>query len=154
MTPKQLQHLFLVTLIVIIVDRLTKNLAVTYLESPIQIIPSILYLQFSWNSGMAFGMFSEFSNVLTVLIAVIIFVILVQLPKIPSKFYTATALILGGAVGNLIDRFIYGQVADFIFVRGFSIFNIADVAITLGVLLVFWHTYEIDKKLNKLKRKS
>ena len=95
------------------------------------------------NTGAAFGLFRDQSLVLTVVAIVAITVILVytfvgyrHLPWLDSKLgKLALGLILGGTVGNLVDRLRFGYVTDFIDFGFWPTFNIADSAVTIGVIL-------------------
>jgi len=98
----------------------------------------IVYVE---NRGAAFGLFAEFGNNIFILISICaIICIAIYLRKLPigTELY-AMSLIMGGAVGNLIDRFKTGKVIDFIdvFVRDWHwpAFNVADSALTIGIIL-------------------
>jgi signal peptidase II len=110
------------------------------------------------NKGAAFGMFAQFGNNIFILISVCaIICILIYLIKLPVgvELYSMS-LIMGGAVGNLIDRFKTGKVIDFIdiFVGGWHwpAFNVADSALTVGITLFIIaslkHGNEYDKSAN------
>ncbi|GCE28757.1 lipoprotein signal peptidase [Dictyobacter alpinus] len=139
-------------ILVIIVDQWTKNLVVARLSPPDsgKLVPlvgdylSLYYIQ-NWNSAM--GLFSN-PILLTVLIAVALIVLLYLyirwFSRGPAIYKILFGLILGGAIGNLMDRFIRGgYVVDFIYFRipqlnfKFYIFNVADAAISVAVLLLF-----------------
>jgi signal peptidase II len=132
---------------IIALDQLTKAWVVAeFSDAPLSIIGTTLELRVSRNTGGAFSLFQEFTPVLAVL-AVIVAVVLVRaLQRTRDRvILVALALVLAGAVGNLVDRmarspgFLRGAVVDFIRVGDFPIFNVADSAITIGaVLLVIW----------------
>jgi len=132
---------------IIALDQLTKAWVVAELsDAPLSIIGTTVELRVSRNTGGAFSLFQEFTPVLAVL-AVIVAVVLVRaLQRTQDRvILVALALVLAGAVGNLIDRmarspgFLRGAVVDFIRVGDFPSFNVADSAITIGaVLLVIW----------------
>ena len=91
------------------------------------------------NSGAAFGSFQNGNAVIMVLGLIVIAAILYYYPKVDPGDWTlrlAMALQLGGAAGNLIDRFRMSRVTDFISVGNFPVFNVADSAITVGVLVL------------------
>ena len=147
----------LMLLIIFFLDRVSKiyiiNLA--ELENSLEIyINSYLNLYLIWNKGIAFGLFSfdesSVYNFVTILILVILLIILILIFKsetYKSYFYT---IILGGALGNLFDRFYYSAVPDFIdlHINNFHwfIFNIADIFITLGVICLIYVEVFLDKK--------
>jgi signal peptidase II len=91
------------------------------------------------NSGAAFGSFQNGNAVIMVLGLIVIAAILSYFPRVDAKDWTlrlAMSLQLGGAAGNLIDRFRMSRVTDFISVGGFPVFNVADSAITVGVIVL------------------
>ena len=157
MSPKKIIINTLIVLIIFFLDRVSKiyiiNLA--ELENSLEIyINSYLNLYLIWNKGIAFGLFSFDEsfvyNFITILILVILLIILILIFKsetYKSYFYT---IILGGALGNLFDRFYYSAVPDFIdlHINNFHwfIFNIADIFITLGVICLIYVEVFLDKK--------
>ncbi|MGN0193868.1 MAG: signal peptidase II [Pseudoramibacter sp.] len=126
-------------------DQIVKVLAVRFLApvTTIPIIPRVFHLTYIENTGAAFSIFAGKSVFLiiftSVLIAFLIW-LLVRLPK--TKAYlslnTAFCLVIGGALGNLIDRIHYGYVVDFFDFRliGFAIFNVADCFVVIGCLFI------------------
>lgn len=126
---------------VVVVDQLTKLWAVAALEDgPIHLIWT-LDLRLTRNTGVAFSS-GEGLGWLFGLIAIVVVVILYRYRRRPPGPLAAVALgaVLGGAVGNLIDRLVRGEawlrggVVDFIDLNWWPIFNVADAAITLGVI--------------------
>lgn len=134
-------------LVVILLDQLTKHLVVAYFGAPnarppIPIVGNVLEIMYLQNNGVAFSLLSG-QSVLFVFIAVAVCVIgwlYWRLRDSGGLAIKATfGLILGGAVGNLIDRFAHTYVVDFIHfqiqgVFDFAVFNVADSAITVGVI--------------------
>ncbi len=130
-------------------DQWTKYLAVTHLQ-PIDTLPlieNILHLTYLENRGAAFGMLANhrwiFMILSTLSILLLLWWLLKEKPK--SKWITvAGAMIVGGGIGNMIDRVAYGYVVDFIDVRAidFYVFNVADsfVCVGCGMILV-WTLY-------------
>ena len=157
MNSKKIIINILIVSIIFFLDRVSKiyiiNLA--ELENSLEIyINSYLNLYLIWNKGIAFGLFSfdesSIYNFVTILILVILLIILILIFKsetYKSYFY---AIILGGALGNLFDRFYYSAVPDFIdlHINNFHwfIFNIADIFITLGVICLIYVEVFLDKK--------
>lgn len=126
-------------LIVIGVDQLTKFLV--YGTASRSILGNFLWFESTLNTGVAFSMF-EGKSILFFVISMIASVFLVYL--ICSKRWLKTksekislGLILGGTIANAIDRLVFGGVRDFIYLKfiNFAIFNIADMAITIGAIL-------------------
>ena len=100
------------------------------------------YLQFvhTQNTGAAFSLGRGLGPLFALLAAGVCAAILLYLPRLPSRdlaLRLALGLLLGGALGNLIDRILYGQVTDFISIRFFAIVNLADVSITCGAVVLF-----------------
>jgi signal peptidase II len=142
----------LTAIITIGIDQWTKSLVVTHLGPPeigprISLLGQYLTLYYITNSGAAFSMFNTNGPALLVLItlavAVIIYFYMRMLNAGPLLYKLIFGFIIGGAAGNLLDRFTHGSVVDFIWFQipqinfSFAIFNIADAAITVGVILLF-----------------
>ena len=146
-------------LVVLLLDQLTKiiiNSSFTLYES-LSIIPGLFNLTYIRNPGAAFGFLADadpmFRSVFFIAVSVVavIFIILV-IRKIRTDELLSTfglSLILGGALGNLIDRIRFGEVIDFLdFYLGsyhWPAFNMADSAISIGALLLIW---QIIRKKN------
>jgi len=129
------------TLVLLIIDRLLKWWASTSLEFavPRNLIGNVIRLTRVHNVGGAFGLFPGGSTVFLVvssIVAAVLFLILLTM-HIDSRLIRAgMACVLAGAVGNLIDRIMWGYVLDFFEIRGFPIFNVADACITIGAGLI------------------
>ena len=134
-------------LLIFLLDRISK-IYVIYLDKKFfgsEIFSSkFLNIHLFWNEGIAFGLFSfndnYFYNILTFFILIIILLIIFMIIKSDGFKKYSLLMILGGAIGNVFDRIFYKAVPDFIdfHVGDFHwfIFNIADVFITLGVILM------------------
>ena len=123
-----------------LIDQLTKYFAVKYLQdAPHVIIPEYFKLEYAQNPGIAFGIPIP---PMIILIVNILFLFLIiyfaskELNLNSKLAKTALALLLGGALGNLIDRFNTGYVIDFIAIWQWPNFNFADIYITLAVLMI------------------
>lgn len=132
---------------VVVADQLTKFWAVRELaDGPEWLIGSDIGFRLARNTGGAFSFFRGFTPVLAILaIAVAFFLVRAVRRTDDTLLVVSLSLILGGAVGNLIDRlfrapgFLRGGVVDFIGVKSFPTFNVADSAVTIGaVLLAVW----------------
>ncbi len=145
--PAWARNFFLVALImalVIVADQVTKSIIYDRLGpngdlTQVKIIPGFLRLIFVENTGAAFGIFQGKSPILTVLAIVVIgFLIVYFRQSIARSIWLSVALglQLGGALGNVVDRFRHGFVVDFINVPKWPTFNIADSAITVGVIML------------------
>ena len=121
-------------------DRVTKILAGGIPPEGIPLIPGIVRLRYAENTGAAFSMFSGHPWLLGVLSLLIIAGVFLVLRKtnIPAPAMTGLMMMLGGAAGNMLDRFIHGFVPDMIevlFVQ-FAVFNVADTFLCIGCGLV------------------
>jgi signal peptidase II len=135
---------FALALAIIIVDQMVKRYIVDLLrtQDPVQLVGDLLQFTMVMNTGVAFGLFQGFSQVLSVLSAGLILVVVYYLFKtLGHSFITtfALSLVLGGAIGNLIDRVRLGYVIDFIKVPHWPAFNVADSCIVVGVSLLILH---------------
>jgi signal peptidase II len=129
---------------VVLVDQLTKVWAVAALsDGPNRVIGSLLQFRLTRNPGGAFSLLTNLTPVLALLAAVMV-VYIVRTTRRTDDIVMAysLALVLGGALGNLVDRlvrspgFLRGEVVDFIKVPHWPTFNVADSAITVGVILI------------------
>jgi signal peptidase II len=123
---------------VVLLDQLTKALAVAYLppETSRPVFPNVFHLTLVENQGIAFGLFQGYEELLFVLITASIAVLILiglRSDDLRVRIQMAYGLILGGAIGNWIDRLRVGAVIDFLDFRIWPVFNLADTAITVGV---------------------
>lgn len=139
----QARRLAIVSGAVLILDQLTK-LAVQRSFAPgdsIPLLSPVLSLTYVQNTGAAFGLFRGQQMLFIVLAAAIgawiVREVLVGPPPGAAAAW-AFPLILGGSLGNLMDRVRFGHVVDFIDVHVWPVFNVADSAITVGVALLLW----------------
>ena len=151
---------FFMLLSIFLIDRITKILVLNILEETGQVdiyINSFLNFYLVWNKGIGFGLLSSdqdfFYNLVTIFIVLINFVIIYLLFKEKgSKFYFLI-VILGGSLGNLFDRIYFNAVPDFIDLNynGYHwfIFNIADIFITIGIILLILAEFISYKKVNE-----
>ena len=147
--------------LIFIIDRISKIYVINLDKklSGFEIFSSkYLNIILIWNEGIAFGLLSfnqEFLyNILTILIILIIFYIFVMTLKSSGLKNIALIMILGGALGNVFDRMLYKAVPDFIdfHVGSFHwfIFNVADVFITIGVILMILFEFIGSNKEKKI----
>ena len=104
------------------------------------LIPKILYISYSQNPGILFGLFSN-NFLVTVILPLIIIIIFIYYFIKQKTLLIPIAFIIAGLLGNLIDRLIHGFVIDFIFIPiipqyNISLFNLADFFLVLGVILI------------------
>jgi signal peptidase II len=133
-----------VAVVIVVLDQLTKIWAVAALsDGPVEVIGTLLQFRLTRNPGGAFSLLTGLTPVLAVL-AVVMVVWIVRTTRRTADTVMAYSLglVLGGAVGNLVDRMVRspgplrGEVVDFIKVPNWPTFNIADCAITVGVILI------------------
>ncbi len=132
----------------IVLDQLTKYWITCGALPQGEIIPGIINFTYAENTGSAFGAFSNGTLVLTIisaLLAVVMAVLLIKYRKKAGKLASvALSMIIGGAIGNLIDRALQGFV-EFDFVR-FAILNVADCFVVIGVILLMIYILFIHDK--------
>jgi len=140
-------YYIIILIILIIIDQATKTI---FSKKTINLL--ILQLKPTTNTGMSFGLFQG-NNIIFIIISIIFITLLILLRKEFKNTKILLIMILAGAIGNLIDRIIYGHVRDFIDFRIFPIFNVADSLIFLGVIGII--IYEIKTtKIKNLKNKK
>ncbi|MBI3977889.1 MAG: signal peptidase II [Chloroflexi bacterium] len=132
--------LFGIAALTLALDQLTKRWVMANLvpnQSLFEDAP--VRITYVTNTGAAFGLFqgSSYMFALIALAVVVLIVLYFQVLATNSAFFRiALGLQLGGAVGNLIDRVRYGHVVDFVDLRFWPVFNVADSAIVVGVILL------------------
>lgn len=127
-----------VLILIIIADLLTKYFTVGIDK---EVIPGFFKFLYTENTGAAWSMFAgnQIALIIISVIAVLFIIFYAGFSKSTSKFmYISLGFILGGAIGNMIDRITFGYVRDFIKLEfmNFPIFNMADAALTIGVVLI------------------
>jgi signal peptidase II len=128
-------------LVIIGIDQLTKHLIRTGLAvgetRKFFVGIQIVHVR---NTGVAFSLFSGGGSLVLVITLVALALLVGYLGRRPERpwLWLPTGLLIGGAIGNLIDRLAHGAVTDFIKLPAWPAFNVADVAITFGVLTLLW----------------
>ena len=150
--------MILLTLIILTIDICSK-LAVSksfYIGESISIINNFFNITYVKNTGAAWSMFSDRTYLIIIMSSIIILGLILYVYKNRSKDKLekiSYSLIIGGALGNLIDRIIYGYVIDFIdfkiFGYDYPIFNFADTFIVIGVILLIIYTWRCSNGKNK-----
>ena len=136
---------FPITVLIVGLDVATKQAALCWLAEGISVpvIRNIFHLTLVQNRGIAFGVLAQYSDWLLFLIALSVVVLVYYAFRLRASALAkqiAYAFILGGAVGNLIDRFRFGHVIDFLDFRIWPVFNLADSFITMGVCFFIFVT--------------
>jgi len=146
---------FSIIIFVFFLDRISKYLILEYFEKSIDqniIISSFLNFNLLWNDGIAFGLLQFEQKLFYNFVTLLIFVILIIVGRLASNSEglekICYLMILGGGFGNVFDRLYYGSVVDFIDLNynnfHWFIFNVADMFITIGILILI--IYEFVKK--------
>ena len=149
-----------ILLTLFLLDRISKVLILNILEETGMVdiyINSFLNFYLVWNKGIGFGLLSSdqeyFYNIVTALIVLINFVIIYLLFNETGAKYYFLLIILGGSLGNLFDRIFFSAVPDFIDLNynGYHwfIFNVADIFITIGIILLILAELISYKKVNE-----
>lgn len=128
----------ILTFFLVCLDQFTKYLAVTNLQAgPKPIIKGIFELNYVQNTGAAFGILQNFRTFFLVLTPIVLLVLLILLIKNKrNKLYSLSLiLVIGGALGNYIDRVRLGYVVDFLDFKVWPVFNFADASIVIGAVL-------------------
>mgnify|MGYP000845584163 CR=1 FL=1 len=139
-----------VGLAVLLADQITKHLAAAYLPpgKSVALPGHLLYLTLVRNPGAAFGLFPNGTPFLILLTCGVLGWVWFHRRAFadqPFLLKLGLTLALAGGVGNLIDRLRWGSVIDFLDVRFWPVFNVADMAIAAGVILIFWLIIRGDK---------
>jgi signal peptidase II len=129
--------------LVIAIDQVSKFWVIAHLQGqePISFIPGVIELIYTENTGIAFSMFNDRPELLVIFNTLIILVLIVWAIR-TKGLNLGLCFIVAGGIGNLLDRFLHGYVIDFInpvFVQ-FAVFNLADVALNIGVFLLVWNS--------------
>jgi len=138
--------LFLVMGLVLIVDQLTKYIVESWLEfntswAPIPALENIFRFTHVTNTGAAFGLFPGGSAIIMVIAVVVSLFIIIYNTKLPANHYlyrVALGLMLGGALGNFIDRVRQGYVTDFMDIGPWPVWNVSDLCVVTGVILLMF----------------
>lgn len=149
----------LLSLVLIVLDWLTKQWALSALvyQQSVEVVPGFWNWTLVHNTGAAFSFLADAGgwqqwlfSALAVIISTVCLVMLVRTPRTDWRSALPLALIIGGALGNLIDRIRFGYVVDFVhwYWRDlhWPVFNIADSAITLAALWLIVFSFVPDKK--------
>ena len=155
------KKIFILSFIMLLIDQLSKIILdkVLMLGKSIKIFDKFLYITKVYNDGISFSMLTG-KRYLIIIISIIILVFLyfyLKKFKENKKNIIAFSLLIGGLLGNLIDRIIHGYVIDFIdfyiFNYNYPIFNIADVCICIGVFILLYSIYLGEDNENSSGRK-
>ncbi len=157
------KKIYIISLLIFILDQITKSLISTYLKlnESIEIIKDFFYIRYINNKGASWGIL-ENNRILLIGLSIIAIIMIIRYSYSFKKTKLNTygfGLLLGGILGNLSDRLIFGYVKDFldfiIFRYDFPVFNIADISIVIGVVLLIISILKgEDKNGSKSSRKQ
>lgn len=138
------KKVYLISVLVFIIDQVSKAIISSFLvlNKSVKVIKNFFYLTYINNSGASWGILSNQRYLLVILSVIAIIILLRYTNSFKNTKFNMIGLgiLLGGIVGNLLDRVIFGYVRDFldiyIFKYNFPIFNIADICIVVGVIML------------------
>ena len=141
---------FGICLLIIFFTRILASWGVYFLQgNPITVIPSVLYLSYVENRGAAFGIFQD-AKVFLITLSLILFLaityyVISRRKNMKASLLIPLAMVAGGGISNVADRFRFGFVVDYIDVRiiQYPVFNLADICVVLGVIwlaVIIWRT--------------
>ena len=152
-----MKRLTIYSLVFLMIDLLIKIIVINFMElyDTIKIIPGFFNITYVRNTGAAFSILEDsriFFIVITFIALIVIYLFLLK-DKVLNKYQTFLySMLIGGIVGNLVDRIIYGYVIDYlsfnIFGYSFPVFNIADCFIVISVILLVLN----EMRLNVCKK--
>ena len=160
--PDYLKKNYFINLLIIIIifslDRISKFYVILKSETNLSsnlFTSKFLNINLIWNEGIAFGLFSfdekAYYNILTILIILVTLIIFWMILQSKRFERLAFIMIFGGSLGNIFDRLFYSAVPDFIdfHIKNFHwfIFNVADIFITIGVIMLIYHEVFLKNKL-------
>lgn len=134
-----------IAFITLILDQVSKWYIrdVMALHESIPVIPGLFHITYILNRGAAFGILENQRWLFLAIAAVLVGAYIWLRHKIPHHWLTrfGVGMLLGGAVGNALDRGLSGAVTDFFDFRIWPVFNVADVGICVGVALLLWYSW-------------
>lgn len=145
------EWIWVLAAVIFVLDRILKILVATRMTpgQSIAVLPPVLWITYITNNGAAFSLLRGVT-ILFILIAIVILIGLVvyvyRTPAISRIFGIGAGLLAGGTAGNLWDRIVSGRVIDYIHFRHFAIFNLADSAIVVGIILIVWEFWRKDRE--------
>lgn len=121
------KRLFLIALFIILIDRITKVFFSKY---------NFWIFRYSLNKGAAFSILQDW-NLFLILVGIVVIFLIIYYRNVKSRnLQISLGLLLGGTIGNLVDRIFYKGVIDFVSVSIFPVFNLADIANFIGGLIL------------------
>lgn len=150
---------FIITALSIVVDQVIKIFVINNLQpiKSVTVIDNLLTFTYVENKGMAFGMLANQRWIFIALTSIVILALVIAVFKLKNQsrlFYISAALLIGGGIGNLIDRILYGYVVDYIALSFFPpVCNFADYCVTAGVIIFLVYLFFFTDFLKSDKEK-
>lgn len=150
---------FIIAALSIVVDQVIKIFVINNLQpiKSVTVIDNLLTFTYVENKGMAFGMLANQRWIFIALTSVVILALVIAVFKLKNQsrlFYISAALLIGGGIGNLIDRILYGYVVDYIALSFFPpVCNFADYCVTAGVIIFLVYLFFFTDFLKSDKEK-
>lgn len=150
---------FIIAALSIVVDQVIKIFVINNLQpiKSVTVIDNLLTFTYVENKGMAFGMLANQRWIFIALTSIVILALVIAVFKLKSQsrlFYISAALLIGGGIGNLIDRILYGYVVDYIALSFFPpVCNFADYCVTAGVIIFLVYLFFFTDFLKSDKEK-
>lgn len=140
-----------IVLLTLIVDQFAKYMVTSsmYHGESLAVFPPVFYITYVLNPGAAFGMLANQTSFFIVVSLLVIIGVLVGYRYLPRErvwTHIALGLVVGGAMGNLIDRVRLGLVIDFLDFKVWPVFNLADTAIVTGAVILVLDVWLADRK--------
>ncbi len=142
-----IRNVYLIAIVAFIFDQFSKWLARTFLSNQ-SFDFGFLRFDLVFNTGAAYGLFSNFTVILLILGIVVISYLIYSLRTLVDDLIDGIAygFILAGAAGNTVDRLLFGKVTDFINIHIIPVFNFADIYLNIGIGLIIFATFFHGKK--------
>lgn len=150
---------FIIAALSIVVDQMIKIFVINNLQpiKSVTVIDNLLTFTYVENKGMAFGMLANQRWIFIALASIVILALVIAVFKLKNQsrlFYISAALLIGGGIGNLIDRILYGYVVDYIALSFFPpVCNFADYCVTAGVIIFLVYLFFFTDFLKSDKEK-
>ncbi len=147
MKNKIVRSILVIVILLVAIDQVSKFLVTKYINEPVG--NEIIGIEIVNNTGMALG-FNE-GNTKNIFLSIFVLIIIIgfiknQLERIDNKTMAALSIIIAGGVSNVIDRIFRGAVLDFIKIYKFPIFNIADMFVVIGWILLVVFVIQYSRK--------
>ncbi|MFC1723595.1 signal peptidase II [Nanoarchaeota archaeon] len=148
--------LLCITIAIVAVDRITKFYIeeLLYISESIPVIPNIFSITRINNTGAAFGLMKGY-NILFFIAALAVFVLFIMYYKeiVKDNYLMITAsFILSGTIGNTLDRLYFGYVVDYLNLSFWPTFNLSDVFLTIGTIMLIWYMWGLKQPEKKGQR--